>query len=77
MFSPREVQVIALAHHDRRTIGEQLGVSPNTVSNHLRSIYRKTGIHSRQELALHGMRLLNQASQSGRAEGPTFIPLST
>lgn len=51
-LSKRESEVMALAARgrDSKVIQETLGVSASTVSTHMQNIYRKLGIHSRQEL---------------------------
>ena len=52
-LTPQELQ-IAMLLADRRTTreaGAALFLSPKTVEYHLRSIYRKLGVNSRDELA--------------------------
>lgn len=51
-LTPRETEVMALLCRGRSRpfIAEQLVVSENTVRAHTKGIYRKLGIHSRQEL---------------------------
>lgn len=48
----RETEVMALlvAGKSRREICDELTVSPDTVKTHARSVYRKMGVHSQQEL---------------------------
>lgn len=50
--SPREFDVALLAYrgYSARNIARQLAVSESTVKTHLTHVYRKLGIHSRQEL---------------------------
>jgi DNA-binding CsgD family transcriptional regulator len=52
MLSPREWQVMERLRSGRRvvTIASELTISPNTVRNHLKSIYRKLGVRSQVEL---------------------------
>lgn len=51
-LSSREAEVFALLAKGRTAehIGKQLYVSENTVRSHIQRIYRKMGVHSRQEL---------------------------
>ena len=51
-LSKREVQVLGLLLANRRVpaIARQLGVSPHTVRNHLKAVFRKAGVHSQTEL---------------------------
>jgi len=52
LLSARERQVLALLGqgYRPRSIAEKLRVSPDTVRNHLKSMFRKTGTHSQEEL---------------------------
>lgn len=45
----REVFLLMLRGRDARSIGEALVISDNTAKAHIRSIYAKTGVHTRQE----------------------------
>ncbi len=51
-FSRREREILRLLLSNRRVpaIARQLSVSVFTVRNHLRSIFRKAGVHSQEEL---------------------------
>ncbi len=51
-LSPREVEVLRslVIGHTANEIAEQLGISPHTVRDHVKSLYRKTGSSSRNEL---------------------------
>lgn len=51
-LSHRESEILAFALHGRTSerIAQELTVSKSTVDTHLRRIYAKTGVHSRQEL---------------------------
>jgi DNA-binding NarL/FixJ family response regulator len=52
LLSPREWQVMERLRSGFRvvTIASELTISPNTVRNHLKSIYRKLGVRSQVEL---------------------------
>jgi DNA-binding NarL/FixJ family response regulator len=52
-LTPRESQVAALAARGltNRQIGQQIGLSPLTVSNYLKKVFAKAGVQSRIELA--------------------------
>lgn len=45
----REVFALMLTGRDARTIAAQLVISENTAKAHIRNIYAKTGVHTRQE----------------------------
>ena len=51
-LSRRERDVVAalLGGLDTRAISARLCISPHTVQDHLKSVFRKTGAHSRREL---------------------------
>jgi DNA-binding CsgD family transcriptional regulator len=59
-LSRREREVVAalLAGLDTRAVSKRLCISPHTVQDHLKSVFRKTGAHSRRELLarFHGAR---------------------
>lgn len=59
MITAREQEVAALTclGYTNRQIAGRLGVSPETVKSHLRSLLRKLGLHSKEELrqALDGL----------------------
>lgn len=52
-LTAREEQILGLVTggYSRKEIARILGVSPNTVKNHLTSIYGKVGVHSIRELS--------------------------
>jgi DNA-binding NarL/FixJ family response regulator len=52
-LTPRECDVALLAARGltNRQIGAELNLSVNTVSNHLKRVYAKLGVHSRAELS--------------------------
>lgn len=58
-FSHREVQVLQLvvAGYGARAVAEHLRLSPHTIRNHLKSVYRKLGVAGRVEAAVHAVRL--------------------
>lgn len=58
-FSHREVQVLQLvvAGFGARAVAERLLLSPHTIRNHLKSVYRKLGVTGRVEAAVHAVRL--------------------
>lgn len=51
-LTPREIEVMELVSrgHSVKKISDILVVSTSTVQSHIKSVYRKTGVHSRQEL---------------------------
>lgn len=51
-LTERESEVLALlaAGHGRARVAQALGISENTLGTHIQQLYRKLGIHSRQEL---------------------------
>jgi len=54
-LSPRELDVVGLLLEGHRvvSIAAELDVSEHTVRNHLKSIFRKLGLHSQAELVRH------------------------
>jgi len=57
-LSRREIQVVQeiVGGHDVAAIAALLHLSPHTVRNHLKSAYRKLGVHSQTEVAVHALR---------------------
>ncbi len=51
-LTPREAEVMSLLAHGRDVIfiAEKLVLSKNTVRTHVKSVFSKTGVHSKQEL---------------------------
>lgn len=51
-LTERESEVLALlaAGHGRARVAQALGISENTLGTHIQQLYRKLGVHSRQEL---------------------------
>jgi DNA-binding CsgD family transcriptional regulator len=51
-FTPRQLDVLRLLlqAHPIKQIARRLGLSPHTVEDHLKILYRKTGTNSQQEL---------------------------
>ena len=52
LLSPREREVLTrlLRSYNPQQVAETLDISVNTVRNHLKNVYRKLGVHSREEL---------------------------
>ncbi|MGE5635507.1 MAG: response regulator transcription factor [Nocardioidaceae bacterium] len=46
----QDITELVLRGHSTAQIAERLVVSPHTVQQHLKSIFDKTGVHSRREL---------------------------
>ncbi len=57
-LAPRELEVLRLvaAGMSNRAIAEELGISPNTVKNHVGNILEKLQLHSRTEAAMYAVR---------------------
>lgn len=57
-LSRREIAVVQeiVAGRDVAAIAATLHLSPHTVRNHLKSAYRKLGVHSQTEVAIHALR---------------------
>jgi two-component system NarL family response regulator len=57
-LTPRELDVLRHVAEgaSNRAIGAQLGISENTVKNHVRNILEKLRLHSRMEAVLYAMR---------------------
>ncbi len=60
----RDILVLIVKGRDAPSIAKQLGISINTVRSHSKSIYRKLGVHSKQEL-------LDRAEAEGRGHPKT------
>ncbi|MCP5157363.1 MAG: helix-turn-helix transcriptional regulator [Ectothiorhodospiraceae bacterium] len=52
-----EVLILVAKGYSRPTIASLLGLSPHTVTDHVKSTYRKLGVHSCAEAALAAARL--------------------
>ncbi|MCX7710576.1 MAG: helix-turn-helix transcriptional regulator [Clostridia bacterium] len=52
-ISQREMEILKLVldGYNNQEVGEELHISPNTVRNHIYSIYKKAGVKNRLELA--------------------------
>jgi DNA-binding CsgD family transcriptional regulator len=70
-LTAREAEVLAevLAGHSRDTIAQVLHLSPYTVQDHLKSIFAKTGVNSRQGLVCQ-LVLDQYVPRLGRPVGP-------
>lgn len=57
-LSRREIQILqeVVAGREVAGISEALHLSPHTVRNHLKSAYRKLGVHNQTEAAIHALR---------------------
>jgi len=57
-LSGREVEVLVRVARglNNRDVGKDLGISENTVKNHMRSILDKLNLHSRTEAAMYAVR---------------------
>ncbi|MGY4652546.1 AAA family ATPase [Mycobacterium sp. URHB0021] len=53
-LTPTELRVVALIStgHTNRSAAVELGVSPNTINTHLRSVFRKLDVNSRVQLTI-------------------------
>lgn len=71
-LTPKELQIVALVAdgHKNKGIAEMLGTKEQVVKNYLRSIYDKTGVSDRLELALFTVhhRALAEAAAQVRAD---------
>jgi DNA-binding CsgD family transcriptional regulator len=58
-LTPREIEVLELAAEGTGIpeLGEELALSPDTVSTHLKNIYAKLGVHNRTAAVTTAMRL--------------------
>lgn len=56
-LSPAEMRVMNLVFHNRSNdeIVEALSISPNTLKNHIKSVYTKLGIHEKSEFIRYAM----------------------
>jgi DNA-binding CsgD family transcriptional regulator len=81
LVSPREWEVLERLRTGLRvaTIARELTISPNTVRNHLKSIYRKLGVRSQTELLeqLRGSSGIGGPENVGPAEGGDPEPLAS
>ncbi len=64
-LSARERQIVELLLASRRVpgIAATLGISPHTVRNHLKAVFRKLGVHSQEAL----LEMLRSAAEEGRS----------
>lgn len=69
-FTPREIEVVQLVAKGltNKEIARELGLSPNTVRNHLRNLSTKTGCGRRAQLASLAARLRQGADTIPSAE---------
>lgn len=52
------------------TIAKDLGISAHTVRNHVKAVFRKTGVRSQEELTLRLRNALATLGRTGRCDGP-------
>lgn len=66
LLSPRERAVLALVADglSNAEIADELGIAPNTVRNHLRSILDKLGLQNRVQVAVYAVRQERAADNS-------------
>ena len=68
--APRRVLDLFLKGLTERQVAEQLHISPHTVHNHAREIYRAYRVHSRLELLLQAIPKPNEGQATVFSEGP-------
>jgi DNA-binding CsgD family transcriptional regulator len=58
LLTPRELELLGLLAegHSYRAAGEAMGITVNTVRNHVRSVYEKLHVHSRSEAVSKAIR---------------------
>lgn len=68
-LTPKEIQIVALIVQGckNKSIATQLGTKEQVIKNYLRSIYDKTGVSDRLELALFTIHHRNLAEAAARA----------
>jgi DNA-binding CsgD family transcriptional regulator len=66
-LTPRERQIVALVAQGlrNREIATQLGISHNTLKNHLQNIFEKLGVHDR--LVVCGKQINDYPARRGHA----------
>lgn len=71
-ISPSETAVLKLLHQGKQTkvIAHDLGLSEHTIKAHLRSMFIKTGTHSRNELILMTLKHMHRVP-----EGWKLVPI--
>ena len=73
-LTPKEMQIVALIVQGckNKDIAQQLGTKEQVIKNYLRSIYDKSGVSDRLELALFTIhhRVLAEAAAKGRKPHP-------
>lgn len=52
----REVLVLTSRGLPRKTIGRDMGITENTVNDHLKAIFDKMGVHNRMQAVVKAMR---------------------
>ncbi|WPE19309.1 hypothetical protein ShzoTeo12_04730 [Shinella zoogloeoides] len=71
-LSPRERQIALLLIDGgcAKTISRDLTIAPGTVRNHIKTVYRKLGLHSQVEL----MAAVREAGTAPHPAAATFSP---
>ena len=69
-LTSREAQTLALIAHGWTVdmTARRLGVSPSTVRTHLKHLYAKTGVHSRNELLEDLVGITGGSTRPGEAD---------
>jgi len=70
-LTPREAEIALLLAEGAsdKSVGDRLGISPNTVRKHAEHIFPKLGIHARKALALRLVRLPTGGGDEGHPSG--------
>lgn len=74
LLSSRELPIVRaiLSGHKEASIAGMLDISPYTVHSHVNRLYKKLGVHSRCDLAVHVMNTC--LSLGARSDPPRGVP---